>query len=47
MSESFIGKYIELRPQEGDLLVLAYGNFEVAKIDLNTKKFDSRKIYRL
>ena len=47
LSESFIGKYIELRPQEGNLLVLAYGNFEVARIDLQAKKFDSRKIYRL
>lgn len=47
LSESFVGKYIELRPLEGDLLVLAYGNFEVARIDLVVKKFDSRKIYRL
>ena len=47
LSESFIGRYIELRPVEGDLLALIYGNFEVARIDLVTEKFDSRKIYRL
>ena len=47
LSESFIGKYIELRPAEGDLVVLAYGNYEIARIDLQDKKFDSRKIYRL
>ena len=46
-SESFIGKYIELRPLEGDLLALVYGNFEIARIDLEAKKFDSRKIYRI
>ena len=27
LSESSIGKYIELRPLEGDLLALVYGNF--------------------
>ena len=47
LSESFAGRYIELRPTEGDLVVLAYGNYEVARIDLEAKKFDSRKIYRL
>ena len=47
LSESFIGKYIELRPLEGDLLALVYGNFEIARIDLEAKKFDSRKIYRI
>lgn len=47
LSESFIGKYIELRPLEGDLLALVYGNFEIARIDLEAKKFDSRKTYRI
>ena len=47
LSENFIGKYIELRPLEGDLLALVYGNFEIARIDLEAKKFDSRKIYRI
>lgn len=47
LSESFIGKYIDLRPTETDLVVLAYGNYEIARIDLQTEKFDSRKIYRL
>lgn len=47
LSESFIGRYIELRPLDGDLLALVYGNFEIARIDLEAKKFDSRKIYRI
>ena len=47
LSESFIGKYIELRPQDGSQLVLAYGKFEIARIDLAVEKFISRKIYRL
>ena len=47
LSESFIGKYLELRPREDDLLALVYGNFEIARIDLDAKKFDSRKIYRI
>ena len=47
LSESFIGKYLELRPMEDDLLALVYGNFEIARIDLADKKFDSRKIYRI
>ena len=47
LSESFIGRYIELRETADDIVVLAYGNFEIAKIDLTAKKFKSRKIYRL
>lgn len=47
LSESMIGKYIELRRPTDDLVILAYGNFEVARIDLDAKEFDSRKIYRL
>ena len=47
LSESFIGRYIELREAADDIVVLAYGNFEIAKIDLTAKKFKSRKIYRL
>lgn len=47
LSESFIGKYLELRPLEDDLLALVYGNFEIARIDLQAEKFDSRKIYRI
>ena len=42
-----IGKYIELRRTTDDLVILAYGNFEVARIYLDAKEFDSRKIYRL
>ena len=29
------------------MLALVYGNFEIARIDLEAKKFDSRKIYRI
>ena len=47
LSESFIGRYIELRPAADNLVVLAYGDFEIAKIDLDAKMFVSRKIYRL
>ena len=47
LSESMVGKYIELRQPTDNLMVLAYGNFEVARIDLEAQKFDSRKIYRL
>ena len=47
LSESFIGRYIELRETADDIVVLAYGNFEIAKIDLTAQKFKSRKIYRL
>lgn len=42
-----IGKYIELRQSTDNLMILAYGNFEVARINLETKQFDSRKIYKL
>ena len=47
LSESFIGKYLELQPMEDDLLALVYGNFQIARIDLMAQKFDSRKIYRI
>ncbi len=47
LSESFIGRYIELRETADDMAVLAYGNFEIARIDLAAEKFKSRKIYRL
>ena len=47
LSESMIGKYIELRQSTDNLMILAYGNFEVARINLETKQFDSRKIYKL
>lgn len=47
LSESFIGRYIELRETADDIAVLTYGNFEIARIDLAAEKFKSRKIYRL
>ena len=47
LSESFIGRYIELRPAADDTVVLAYGNFEIARIDLETQRLESRKIFRL
>ena len=42
-----IGRYVEIRQSTDTLVTLAYGKFELARIDLETKKFDSRKIFRL
>ena len=47
LSESMIGRYVELRQSTDTLVTLAYGKFELARINLETKKFDSRKIFRL
>ena len=46
LSESFIGKYLELVPAFNDQLSLCYGSFVIAKIDLNERLFVSRKIFR-
>lgn len=46
LSESFIGKYLELVPCGEQQIALCYGDFSVAKIDLNEQLFVSRKIYR-
>ena len=46
LSESFSGKYLELLDEPQDCISLCYGNFKIAKIDLNERLFISRKIYR-
>ena len=46
LSETFCGKYMELLPLDGDILAVCYGNFLVAKIDLDEKLFVSRRIFR-
>lgn len=46
LSESFVGKYLELVPCGEQQVALCYGDFSVAKIDLNEQLFVSRKIYR-
>lgn len=46
LSETFIDKYIELVPSGENILSLCYGNFQIAKIDLDERLFISRKIYR-
>lgn len=46
LSESFIGKYLELLPVDDHIVSLCYGDFVVAKIDLDEQLFVSRKIQR-
>jgi len=46
LSETFIGKYLELIPCGEDQIEICYGNFVIAKIDLNERLFISRKIFR-
>lgn len=46
LSETFIGKYLELVPKEGSLVELCYGNFVVARIDMDERLFVSRRISR-
>ena len=46
LSESFIGKLLELRPLDENQVALLYGNFRVAVIDLDEQLFVSRKIIR-
>lgn len=46
LSESFIGKYIELIPVEENVVALCYGNFVIAKINLAEQLFVSRRISR-
>ncbi len=45
LSESFIGKRLELRFCPEDMVDICYGKYCIAKIDLNEKLFVSRKIY--
>lgn len=46
LSETFIGKYLELMPEEGNIVALCYGNFVVARIDVRERLFVSRRIAR-
>lgn len=46
LSETFIGKYLELVPEEADILALCYGDFVMARIDVRERLFVSRRISR-
>lgn len=46
LSETFIDKYLELLPLESNIIALCYGQFIIAKIDLDEQLFVSRKIFR-
>lgn len=46
LSETFSGKYMELLPTDANTIAVCYGNFVVAKIDLNERLFVSRRISR-
>lgn len=45
LSESFIGKYLELQFRPEDMVDNCYGKYRIARIDLNEKLFVSRRIY--
>jgi len=47
LGETFIDKYLNVINQPDDIVILCYGNFQIAKIDLNEQLFISKKIYRL
>lgn len=46
LSETFIGKYLELMPEDGNTVALCYGDFVVARIDVRERLFVSRRIAR-
>lgn len=46
LSETFIGKYLEIVDEGNEQISLNYGNFRIAKIDLKEQLFISRKIFR-
>ncbi|MBO5744180.1 MAG: hypothetical protein J6R60_00165, partial [Clostridia bacterium] len=46
LSDSFIGKYLEIVPEDENLLNLCYCEFAIAKIDTKEKQIVSKKIYR-
>ena len=46
LSETFIGKYLELLPAGEEKIAVCYGNFKIAEIDLRERLFTSRKIFR-
>jgi len=46
LGDSLVGKYMELVPCDDDQLSICYGNFIIAKLDLNDRMLVSKKIYR-
>lgn len=46
LGETFIDKYLNVINQPDDIIILCYGKFQIAKIDLNEQLFISKKIYR-
>ena len=46
LTEAFIGKFIEIKILSDAEVGLYYGDFRVAKIDLDERLFTSRRIYR-
>ena len=46
IGESFIGKYLEIQPEVSDEIALCYGDFSIARLDLNEQCFLSKRISR-
>ena len=46
LSETFIGRYMELLPQDENTIAVCYGNFVIAKVDLDERLFVSRRFSR-
>lgn len=46
LSETFVGKYLELVQKDEQLVELCYGNFVVARIDTDERLFVTRRISR-
>lgn len=46
IGESFIGRYLEIQPEAADEIALCYGQFSVARLDLNEHCFVSKRILR-
>ena len=46
LSETFIGKCMELDFQNEKTVAVCYGNFVVAKIDMDEQLFISKRIFR-
>ncbi len=46
LSETFIGKYMELIYQDDKTIAVCYGNYTIARINLEERLFVSRRIFR-
>lgn len=46
LGETFVGKYLEIIEENDNQISLNYGNFRIAKINLDEQLIISRKIYR-